>query len=660
MIIALVLALLPQSQSIRLERPPSTSFVVYATVPAPSPLRSVSGWPSSSRPVFELITDGTDISEVSVLVPAGTTRVDLTAGADTGPSLIGPALSWLAQPGRAVLWIDGHPFSLSNPAHFAGWHRQGRVHATARMHRQLGAYGHAEYWWDVRADGGIDLALLWHRAIPGPDVRFTQARLTVAGATWAPSVVPPACTYPHLVRPRSDGAQHVIPQQMGMAWWIHVAGPREVVGIADWSHGGYLPSGFPVAQDTPREPYAAKLADARSRLANLQPEPSWGDQPVSSLWPASGVRFGGEGGGNGRLPLDGVQWAASAGDADALEFERIGLLRVLARARIRLDASGGPLTIPGNRTWAFGNSEFIPRYGEPGGRADSPWEYDRWPVSWAGAADPRAFSDHDDSALPRRQRHALTLAWLACDPIATLMVREGATRMALTFAALTPPQQAFIGTDVGAREANAALAMTAARALGDHQYDSWLAAYVEHLRQAQMLSGCLVARLGGYPSENEPFDAYPGIRLQGAAEFAYHMLALRSIGGADDALLGCARGLELLATDDEPGDIGLYYFTATGRDNVRYVWEGDWVPGFHDALGEPGTSGYYTSFDVFGPLAIALELNSPHTSELLHRTFGTSNLAAVRSIVRGWGVQAPSEFTGTPIEQVCPLLGVLP
>lgn len=652
--VILLLALLA-AQAVRIERPPSTAYVVHATVPAPGPLRSSAGWPSSSRHVLTL-QDGTEVSEVSVLVPAGTTRVDLTAGADSGPSLVDSVI-------RSVPWttleIDGRRFPLTNATHFTGWHRFGRTHATATMHRTLGAYGAAEWWWDVRADGGVDLELLWHRATPGPDVRFTSATLSVAGGLWSPVVVPPACAPPYLARPRADGARHVIPQQMGMAWWIHLAGPREVVGVADWSRGGYMPSGFPVALDTPHEPYAAKLADARWRLATLQPSPSWGSVPTSPLWPASGALYGGEGGGDGRLPLDGVQWATSAGDADALEFTRIEMLRDVARARIRLDPSGGPIEVPSSRTWTFANGEFLQRYGEPGGRADSPWEFDRWPVSWAGAADPRQFAPHDDASMVRGLRHAWTLTWLANDPLAHLLTIEGATRALLTFAPLASPSTPGIGTNAGAREAQSALAMAAARCLGWNDH-GWADAYVAHMRAAQMPSGCFTARAGEYPSENEPFAPwYPDLRLQGGEEFALTTLALYTFG-ATDAVLGAARGAVNIQTDDEVGDVGWFYFAPTGMGSTRYADRHVWPAALSSQMGQVGTSGYYTFHSCGYAFACALAVDAPECDALLLRTFGTSDRTTVRAIVRSWGVEAPSEYTSAPIENYWPLLGVLP
>ncbi len=656
MILPLLLALLPQSQAIRIERPPATPFVVHASVPHElPPLRSSAGYPSSSRHVLSLM-DKTDVSEVSVLVPGGTTSVELEGGADNGPSLVAPMLGWLARRGRAVLWIDGHRFSLSNPAHFVGWHRNGRVHATATMHRTLGAYGAAEWWWDVRADGGIDMELLWHRATPGSDVRFTSARLVVAGGVWSPVVVPPACASPYLVRPRADGTRHVIPQEMGMAWWIHVAGPTEHVGIGDWSRGGYLPSGFPVAADTPREPYAARTAQARSLLASNSPSPSWGTVPTSPLWPASGTRTGGEGGGDGRWPLDGVQWAASSGDPDALDFYRIELLRGLSRARIRLEPDGSPLVLAGlPRTWAF-DIDFLPKYGEPGGKADAPWEWDSWPWSWAGDADPRNFSDHDTASMVRRLRTAWVLSWLAYDPLARLLTLEGATRAELTCAPLgvVPFQQ---GTDAGAREAQCALAIAAARCLGASQYEGWISAYLGHMRGAQMQSGCFTARLGGYPSELPPFDAYPDIRLQGGEEFALTQLALYSLGERT-AVRKAARGMVALATDDD--DAGFYYFAPTGIGAKRFFSDDQWPPALFAQMGVVGSEGYYTAQAVGYATAIAWAVQAPERFELLRRFTGSSDPATARSIMLGWGTVAPSGVTSAPVENYWPVYGQLP
>ena len=54
MILSFLLALLPQAQTIRIERPPATPFVVHATVPESGPLRAV-GFPSQ----WSQVTPGT-------------------------------------------------------------------------------------------------------------------------------------------------------------------------------------------------------------------------------------------------------------------------------------------------------------------------------------------------------------------------------------------------------------------------------------------------------------------------------------------------------------------------------------------------------------------------------------------------------------------------
>ena len=189
--------------------------------------------------------------------------------------------------------------------------------------------------------------------------------------------------------------------------------------------------------------------------------------------------------------------------------------------------------------------------------------------------------------------------------------------------------------------------IAAARALGATGYEDWVQQYLEHMCAAQMPSGMITARLGGYPSANPPF--FGRYLLSGGSELAMTMLALHELGGADDVVRRCARGLLGLMTDED--DSGLYYFAATGPadgSGTRYLTEDDWSLTLHDAMGVDGTSGYYSNWDAC--IAVALVRGEPEFPELLRRV---SLVNGISYDPHTWGLSSPNDV---PIEQFYPIL----
>jgi len=664
LVLGSLLGALFAQQTVRFERPPAHEYVLRATVPGMRPPLTIPGVVTDSRLILTL-EDGTPISEIVAEVPAGTSSVAIVPGRVAGQGALGPLLRLMGDPRLAVLVIDpdgpgGQPdarFPLTDASAYQSLYRAGRVLVTARFHRDLGQYGGLEWW--ISAHGRqLDVEMLWHRASVGPDVVFREARVEVMpGAAWTPSIPDPACAPPALVRARPAG--HRIPQQMGRPFFfsIHAAGEQpepERIGVADWSGGGFMPSGFPVPT-LPAHDWAGQLAEARSKLANLQPTEPWEPAPTDWLWPASGVQTGGAGGGIDRYPLDGVRWASSHGAHEALELYRIELLRNLSRARIRLDPDGSPLTLPSDGDWAFWD----------GFQDEGPWHWSAWPTvtsQWA---------DHDTASMERRLNEAWVLVWLANDPLARLIALEGATRARLTFWEGRPLADSWgpgMGSSIGIWQGNAALAVAAARCMGATEYGPWRAAFLNHLRTVQMPSGCFTARLGGYPSDRAPFLSQ--YLLQGGQEFTYLALAAYSLGERD-LVRRAVRGMVGIASDDGihlwgEAPPGLYYFAPTGLvwpPGVRFQDETDWPWGLQWVIGEdPQGASYYAPWHMGIGVALAYATGAPEAPELLRRfAAGAGSMPAnPGALLDSWGLVAPDDQANAPVENWWPIRRFLP
>ncbi len=640
MILAALLALVAQAQ--RVEFPPEPRpHVVTATVPTRSSAPLVAEGLDSDSRLIARPGSGWYVHEIAAHVPAGASSFAVREGTRANPPVLAQHVAAARTPGTISLRLTDAAgsltFSLTGPATAE---RRGNVYRLLHRHVALGRFGWAHVWIGCRrGTQQLDLAVLMHRSIPTGDARLVSAEIMSAyPVAW--SLPDPVSSGSYMIEP----GNYLWPAQFARPFWFSVGLTHEPerIGVADWSDGGYLPSALPVPK-VALPPY--DLATARALLATLSPSPSWGGEPASALWPASGVTGGSEGGGTDRAVLAGSRWAASRGDAGALEFHRIEMLRNLARARVRLGPSGEPLDLRGlPRTWSF-DVGFL-------AGQDAPWEWDSYP-QLAGSGDPRRFADHDTTSMHRRLNECWTLAYLAADPIAMLLTREGGTRAALTFGPLAPPPVRGQGTDVGGAYAVSVLAMQAAKSLGDSQHDATLAAFRDHMVAAQMLSGCFVARAGGYPSELPPF-AGGDYRLQGAAEFSQITLALYAMG-EDDAVRRASFGQMALATN--PAFLGGYYFSATGRGALRYVWESEWPPELNAAVGTGEL--YYTSHDYAYAVALAFATGSLHAPEMLRRFTGTADEAASIALMRSWGLAAPSAQTSTPLDQWAALLGVL-
>lgn len=618
-------------QTIEYQSPPAHEYVLRGTVRAPGPVH-VPGQPSDCRLVLQI--DGDDVYEVATLQAAGDGTFTVETGAPSATSAL--RLDLLGRTELLGLRVNGGPYvPLLDAAAFQGWHRRpGACLATARFHKSLGG-AWATYWVTLRADARqFDIALLWHQAIPGPNVSVSSVEV-VTPLPWRPSLPDPACSGRYLVKPGS----YVLQQQRGRIFRFSV-GPDarpDYVGTSDsWYSGGYGPGGLPLPAETslPRYP----LAEARHELANLLPVESWEPSPWNVLWPANGERSA-DGHTHEIQPLYGSRWAVSRGDPGALEFFQIEQLRAQARASIRLGADGQALRLDEYpRGWTY--------YDGFQGGEDAPWEWDRWT-----APGYVPFADYGIGSYLQRLNENWTLVWLSNDPVARLLALEAATRARLTWWEIDPPPGPLLGSDIGQGEASGALAIFVARALGDRQYGAWIDSFVAHLRQAQMPSGCIVARRGRYPAQHAPF-AGTDYALQGDLEFSLLHLAAYSFG-AHDVVRNAARGMVGIATDDEVGDFGQYYFHPTGIGaQTRYFDKDDYPQALRDRMGEEIS--YYTSWSTGIPTALALAVDAPDAAELFARWQGSA------AEMRSWELTAPDTHSGAPFDQWAALLGVLP
>lgn len=621
---------------VNLANPPAHEYVVQATVPMLQDglTLQLDDYPSESR-VIAHAKEWT-IYEVCALAAP----LDGSFVAHVGPQTTVDRLTQHRQ--VAETWgaiqleladANGSQlFSLTGRA-IRSVHRDGKLYRQTFHHFGLGRFGFAHLWIGMRANTNqLDFILQIHNGIPGPDRRISWAKI-VSPWPMHPELPDPAFQPPYIIKP----GNYIIPQQFGRPFRFSV-GLREPerVAIANWSQGGFLPPAWPV----PPMSYQHPLADARTRLASVQPSPSWGSIPTGPLWPASGVTQPNEGGGQDRFPMLGVRWAAGN---PALEYYRIEQLRTQSRARRRYELDGSALRVPAFDTWNYYDG-FL--QGD-----DYPWEWDRWaPIQVPN--DPRTFEITGISSLVRELNDNLALVWIANDPLAKLYVLESASRAKLNFPTLDPPAQVGLGTQWDSSYPQAALAIAAARCLGATQYEGWISAYKTHLRLAQMPSGIFEAHLGGYPSQNPPF--FDGYLLAMGEDQAMFMLTLYEFGGSDDVLRAAAHGCLVLGTDDD--DPGFYYAFPTGPmdgSSVRYLTEDDWPTALHDAMGFEGTSGYYTAWAFGYAIAASVSVGSPDAQELFDRfVFGDD--------IHSWGLEAPSEQTDAPIDNWYPLLFMFP
>ena len=428
-----------------------------------------------------------------------------------------------------------HTRSLSGYSSSKPIYRVGPVTLTLeRSH--VDAFGGTQSWLSVdAAREELHLILNWNNGtLPAqPDVHFRSARLNVpAGWTWTPFLPDPACGNGYLIQPDD----HVIPQRMERSFRIviHRQGTTPDLtyrgwAASDWRDGGYFAQSIPL----PDLSYATFDLSKQQvldydLLENNQPTLP-GDVPVSFLWPARGVKYGGMTGGFDIHQFEGVRQVMS-GQTEGMLSLFVEQLRYGARHMGCIyEADGRPIAIEdyanpdGSLPWSMFNNVFA---GNP--PKDSPFEFaDTGPGSGVAAYDPLEYEPIDDQHLIRRSKANKALAWLDNDPLAKRYVEMDATLKRMIYyegtgGRITPPATPDEGVSWGRGEAWAADALVTAYALGD---DAWRARHLDWfvqfslaLYRAQMPSGLFSALQTGKVATSPPY----GHKLNEPCMFGIH------------------------------------------------------------------------------------------------------------------------------------------
>jgi hypothetical protein len=668
------------TQTLKLHRALEKAQVVHATYPGTQTMHAP-GLASECR------TIGPNLSEITVLAPAGARQIPLAVGfgAPIPTSLIDDDAARAALTRGTLTMkikdaISEVSFSLTGQPEvtgFKGWHRKGRIMWTAYAHRTLGRFGNAHIWITARAGTRqLDFIVNWHNGIPGPDILFESMAFVPAVGSRIDLDLPdcgletgPAGSY---VTSAPGNRPHILPQRHERSFRFTLIPTTDtpvsdVVGVCNWSEGGFLPGRFGVpdlayCSGAIDSNLASRLTTSRNRLAACLPDEG-GGIPVSDFWPAIGSRYGGGTGGVDMHPLDGVTWAWS-GNMDAYQLYKIEQLRMRCRQRGCIYESDGRVVSPdihltpwGEAPWRMFNSQF--ERGE-----DSPWQFDRWPRKLNQAAyNPELFDPIDCQHLVRDLNHNMVLAWLAYDPLAVQYVKMHAALSRMTFwegpgraNRMGLPAQPNRGTWFGRAEAWAALAIAGACEFGASGYSNWKAEWAGHLAMAQMPSGCFQAGSHYKEAKQPPYgtDTSQPYVIGSSLEHCYLFLALTALDGTSLLPLA-ARGFQNLMW--KQGATGCINWVAMGPNSSapRYITRDDWPADLRDRI-NAGIGIYSDAYHLGYGISCLKMAGAPEADQLLMRfTRGTSVENAL-SIIRSWKLQAPSAQTGAPIEQFWPIL----
>jgi len=500
-----------------------------------------------------------------------------------------------------------HRVSLSGPS--SDFHRRGPVVTTGYRH-VASAVGGFHVWMTLEAHSRqVSMIVNWNAGeLPArPDVFFRSLALELPpGWTWTPVLPDPAMDPAggFLVAP----SDHVLPQRMERSFRVIVhpviAGALvqgEGFGVTGWRDGGYmaqdirLPDLSHVAIDLQR-----KRLDDYDRLANVGATVA-GEVPVSPLWPAAGVKYGGMTGGFDIDQYPEIPLAAS-GDRDGLLSLYVEQLRYASRQMGCIyEADGRPIALDdyldanGSAPWNLFNNRFL---GNPA--KDAPFRFSlTGPGTGSAPYDPENFEPIDLQHYVRRTKANKALVWLANDPLARLYLRMDAELGRMTFhegpgGRLQVPTATGLGTEMGRAEAWVADCMAHAWAVSDDAWRQrsvgWFVTFVDALRAAQMPSGLFSARDNGKVAVNPPFGDYTNAFywVHRANEQIFLVLALRAIEesvGLDtrDLIRGAGLGMWRLAW--KPGTDGpLERYPAGPIGGPRYTTRADIPPGLTDTV----------------------------------------------------------------------------
>lgn len=665
----------PQVGTLTTYVPSSPDFLVHGTMPLPTRAfqRGSSPWvlvdPDGRvlRTQWELVAtlQGTQIIELSAIAhnPGTWTgkqvfTVHQGISTDDFSGFDRSVLAAVTQPDTFRLWLLDqrgrvHIQSLTASGPPTRIHRLGSARITFENTLQ-GAVGGAQVWIDlVAGKKAVGLTINWHNGgLPArPDLYFTALGLEVpGGTTWTPLLPDPAMSYPLLVKT----GRHVLPQRWERSFRVIVhpwgTTPDRTLrgwGVGDWSKGGYMAQSLalPDLSHTTIDLLPKKVDDF-DRLRRLQPT-NPGSPPVSYLWPAQGVYYGGMTGGLEIEQFHSIPLAFSA-QPEGLLSDYVEQLRYASRQMGCIYESDGLpidqnryLNPDGTQPFDLFNNAFI---GSP--VKDSPFDFSKTgPGFGSSPYDPNDFLPIDSQHLVRRTKANKALVWLDNDPLAKRYALMDAELGRMAFyegpgGRLSMPVKRAQGSSLGRGEAWVADAMAFAYAISDNQWRKshfpWFQRFVAILAKAQMPNGLLSALDHGKMATNPPYgdgkNAFYFVHRANEQIFLMHALRAidRAVGISTDPIVAkCGRGLWKFAWKvgtDGPLDI----FPVGPISGSRYSLRSQIPAGLTaPVLRDP--------FHVANALAFAEEAGEPSMQAALLAHTMTTTLAGAKSVFLGWG-----------------------
>jgi hypothetical protein len=681
---------------------PSAPYVLHAVVPTPA---------GTAGPVYV----GSHATESTLVGRTATANLHevyaVIAGGGTGPFpvnttgrrpgrvlLDGDALAALGDPAAIVLEITDAAGSMRFP--LTGPARPGSQlvtdHALARVrfeHIPLGRFGFAQCWITVRQAKQLDVVLNWHAGVVGTgDILFEHARiLTPANVRWVPNIASDTVSQNgYLVKPTGGPRPHILPIRHERSFRFSVLPamatyhvPWASNGMADWRAGGVPPVGFPAPASITGANMDADAAAWRSGLQALAPV--YGDQPpVSPMWPAANVHYGGATSGIDMVPFDGVRWLVTG---QVSGFERYAIEQLRYRSRMAgciIEADGRPVRpwehlTGGAADWRMYNSVFLSSGGVV---QDGPFNFPATRLLSQAAYNPEVFQPIDCQHQIREANQNMALAIAAADPLARHYLRMEAAKSLMTFwhgagqaNRFGAPPNPGKGTVMDRAWAWAAL-MIAHNYLWSSdeeraQYDAWIQKFIDYLERGQMASGMLIINPNAKEAKNPPFSLTPNgtpLYIIGSGnEEGYFTVALSALAGVNAyaaervpaMLRNQARGIRDLQWAE--GTTGWWSHAARGPNDgsgLRYVTRADWPVSLVESLAAGGpTHPFPISWHVGYAIGCLKRAGAPEADELLIRfTRKPTTEQGLAEMIR-WGVTAPGAQSSAPVEQFWPAIG---
>jgi len=523
----------------------------------------------------------------------------------------------------------------------------------------------------------LEFVVNWHNGgLPASPDRFFRSLSLATPSGWqVRSLLPdPAVENDYLVKPDD----HVLPQRMerSMRFIVHKSGASPDVSrrgwaVGDWSEGGYMAqdAALPNLDHMEVDLTTPRLTDYQLLSESAPTVP--GDVPVSFMWPARGVRYGGMTGGIDIEAFPAVPLAVT-GQPDGLLSLYVEQLRYASRHfGCIYGADGRPVVLDdyvnpdGSLPWLMFNRVF---FGNP--PRDEPFLFHTTGAGDGTASyDPSVFQPIDDQHLVRRTKANKALVWLDNDPLARLYLLMDAEISRMTYyegtgGRIRIPDEWALGTFWGRAEGWAVDALVSAYAISDDAWrarnDDWFVSFVLGLYKAQMPNGLFSAIDEGKVPEDPPYGhllSQPcpfGIHTltpgsgQTVADFWAHrtneqihfLLGLRAIEetlGYDTSPLIRRAGLAIWEFAWKVGTAGpLERYPAGFVGGPRFTSRDEIPAGLTDDVPRD-------SYHVANALAVALQDGAP-VIPAIEAYLGTSDYYAGLAEMESWGTDEISTF----------------